>query len=111
MSEYKPFSNPYPRLHSETEGMRESFDKIASRIKERYAEDGEYITDDEAIKGARTLIGYVELLMKITERNLKEGRISSEEIEAAKKRGKEMGWCVDEDEKPKLKKRKPKKNT
>lgn len=90
MEEYKPFSNPYPRAYRETEKLRETFDRIASRIKERYYENGKIISDDEAIQAARNLTGYMEMLMGIADRQIKEGKITPEEIEAARKKAEEM---------------------
>lgn len=96
MNKHKLFHNPHPRISGETVEIREAFDRVAADVKDRCAERGNFITDDEAIEGARNLIGYVELLRKITARNLMEGKIPQEEIEAAKKRGIEMGWLDSE---------------
>lgn len=105
MSKHEPFRNPYPRVYGESVALREAFDRVAASIKDDYSTDDKPITDDEAIEAARNLIGYVELIIKITDRNIKEGKISPEEIAAAEKRAEEQGWGF-LDEKPKKKKRK-----
>ena len=98
MSKHEPFRNPYPRVYGESVGMREAFDRVASNIKDEYSTDEKPITDDEAIAAARNLIGYVELVLKITDRNIKEGKMSPEEIKAAEKRAEEKGYFIENGE-------------
>ena len=105
MDEYKPFSNPNPLTYGESAAVRKSFDRVAYRVKEFCAEKGTLLTDEQAIEGARNLIGYFELIIKIRGEQLAAGKIPPEEIEAARKRAKEMGLYDDEDKKPKRKKR------
>jgi len=106
MKEYKPFNNPYPLTYSEDEETRELFNRIAARIKEGAAEQGEPISDDDAIKAARNLIGYVELGIKITKKRLREGKVTEEEIRAAKKLGEKLGVLDSEGREIEQKKRK-----
>ena len=103
MSKHEPFRNPYPRVYGESAERRAQFDKIAGDLKNRYAEQGKHITDNAAVEAARNLIAYVELVMEITERNLREGKIPPEEIEAAQKRAVEMRLLTGDDKKPKRK--------
>lgn len=105
MSAHEPFRNPNPLVYGESVGMREAFDRVAASIKDSYSTEEKPITDDEAIEAARNVIGYVELIIKITDRNIKEGKISPEEIKAAEKRAEAKGYYIKDGE---LKWKKPK---
>jgi hypothetical protein len=83
MTAPEPFRNPNPLVFGESVKRRALFDEIASDIKNRYAEQGKFITDQEAVEAANNLIKYVELAAETADRLRREAEAAEREKESS----------------------------